>query len=364
VASLSFAFPYKHNNYYFLYRKKPKNLKILAIRIKDCMQPLFTKNQDLVEELFLQTQSHLAYFFEHLNLDALRTIIDQLLACKGSVYLSGVGKSGIIAKKIAMTMSSCGMKSGFLSPLNALHGDIGILDCQDIILLLSKSGETDELLSLCPAIRNKGASIIAVVSNAHSRLAKAADFSIVLPVAKELCPFDIAPTTSTTVQLLFGDLVAIALMRSKKVTINSFILNHPAGQIGKRLTLKVSDLMLQGAKLPVSDSKISLQDVLVELSNKKSGCILIVDEHKKLLGLFTDGDLRRALQKYNAQALSLPISELMTKTPRTIAPDALAYDAMKEMESNQKGAITSLAVVDNGILVGLIRLHDIIQTGL
>ena len=328
------------------------------------MQPLIAQKKDLVEELFLQTQSHLAYFFDTVNLDGLRSVVSHLLGCKGTVFLSGVGKSGIVAKKIAMTMNSCGIKAGFLSPLNALHGDIGIISCDDVVLLLSKSGETDELLALCPALRNKGASLIAVVSSQSSRLAKACDLAIELPVAKELCPFDIAPTTSTTVQLVFGDLVAIALMRSKKVTIDNFVANHPAGQIGKRLILKVADLMVRGSALPVCGPKTALVDVLVELSNKKSGCVMIVGENMHLMGVFTDGDLRRALQKHKAEALSLSIDELMTKTPRTINANALAYDAMKEMESNQKGAITSLAVVEDGILVGLIRLHDIIQSGL
>ncbi len=328
------------------------------------MQPLVTQNQDLIEELFLQTQSYIAHFFEKLNLDAVRSVVEMLLDCKGTLFLSGVGKSGIIAKKIAMTMNSCAIKSGFLSPLNALHGDIGIITEDDVVLLLSKSGETDELLNLCPALRNKGASIIAVVSNPASRLAKAADHVVVLPVAKELCPFDIAPTTSTTVQLIFGDLLAMALMRSKKVSIDNFVENHPAGQIGKRLTLKVKDLMIRGSLLPLCHPKELLVDVLVELSDKKAGCVLVVDADMTLLGLFTDGDLRRALQKYNAEALKLPIEALMTKTPRTISPDAMAYDAMQQMESNQKGAITSLAVVENGRILGLVRLHDIIQSGL
>ncbi len=328
------------------------------------MQPLVTQNQDLVEELFLQTQSYIAHFFEKLNLDAVRSVVEMLLCCEGTLFLSGVGKSGIVAKKIAMTMNSCGIRSGFLSPLNALHGDIGIISEDDVVLLLSKSGETDELLNLCPALRNKGASIIAVVSNGSSRLAKAADKVVMLPVAKELCPFDIAPTTSTTVQLIFGDLLAMALMRSKKVSIDNFVENHPAGQIGKRLTFKVKDLMMRGAALPLCPPHTLLVDVLVELSNKKAGCVLIVDDEMHLLGLFTDGDLRRALQKHSAEALTLPISELMTKTPRSISPDAMAYDAMQQMESNQKGAITSLAVVENGKLTGLVRLHDIIQSGI
>lgn len=328
------------------------------------MQPLLTKSRDLVEELFLQSQSHLAHFFEAIDLDCLRQVVDHLLACQGTVFLTGVGKSGIVAKKIAMTMNSCGVKAGYLSPLNALHGDIGMVSAGDCVLLLSKSGEADELLSLCPTLRNKGASLIAVVSQGECRLAKACDLTMVLPVAKELCPFDLAPTTSTVVQLLFGDLVAIALMRAKEVTINSFVLNHPAGQIGKRLTLKVKDLMVREAGLPLCGPEEKLVDSLVELSNKKCGCILIVDKKRQLLGIFTDGDLRRSLQKHGADALSLTMQELMIKTPRSVDPELLAYDAMKDMESNQKGAITSLAVVKEGVLVGLIRLHDIIQSGL
>lgn len=328
------------------------------------MQPILTKNVDLVEELVLETQGHLAHFFEHIDLASLRRVVDHLLNCPGRVFLTGVGKSGIVAKKVAMTMNSCGIKAGFLSPLNALHGDIGILEAGDSLMLLSKSGETDELLNLCPAARNKGVSLIAIVSTRESRLSKACDLTVFLPVAKELCPFDLAPTTSVVVQLLFGDLVAIALMRARQCSINDFVANHPAGRIGKRLTLKVSDLMLRGESLPTCKKHEFLVDVLVELSNKRCGCIMIVDDERKLLGIFTDGDLRRSLQKHGAASLSLPIQELMTANPRFITQGELAYDAMKKMEANQKGAITALAVVENAILIGLIRLHDIVQSGL
>lgn len=319
---------------------------------------------DLVEELFLEMQAHLGYFFEQLDLAELRRIVDVLLRCSGTIILTGVGKSGIIAKKVAMTLNSCGCKALYMSPMNALHGDLGLVSANDTALIFSKSGESDELLNLCPALRNKGVSLIAVVSNRDSRLSKASDYSIVLPVAKELCPFDLAPTTSTVVQLLFGDLVSIALMRSKNTTLETFIGNHPAGRIGKRMTFRVKDLMIWGDALPLSGPKTKLVDILVELSNKKCGCILIVDENEKLLGIFTDGDLRRALQKYSADALDRQVEEVMTKAPRTVEPDMLAYEAMKCMEQNQKGAITVLPVVEDGVVAGLIRLHDIVQSGL
>ena len=319
---------------------------------------------DLVEELFLEMQAHLGYFFEQLDLAELRRIVDVLLRCSGTIILTGVGKSGIIAKKVAMTLNSCGCKALYMSPMNALHGDLGLVSANDTALIFSKSGESDELLNLCPALRNKGVSLIAVVSNRDSRLSKASDYSIVLPVAKELCPFDLAPTTSTVVQLLFGDLVSIALMRSKNTSLETFIGNHPAGRIGKRMTFRVKDLMIWGDALPLSGPKTKLVDILVELSNKKCGCILIVDENEKLLGIFTDGDLRRALQKHSADALDRQVEEVMTKAPRTVEPDMLAYEAMKCMEQNQKGAITVLPVVEDGVVAGLIRLHDIVQSGL
>jgi arabinose-5-phosphate isomerase len=323
-----------------------------------------TKTSDYVDELFFEMQSHLGYFFEHLDLARCRLVIDQLLSCEGTIVVTGVGKSGIVAKKVAMTMNSCGTKALYLSPLDALHGDVGVVTNKDIVLLLSKSGESDELLQLCPALRNKGAKLIAVVSCFNSRLSRASDTEIILPVAKELCPFDIAPTTSTVVQLLFGDLVSIAMMRAKNVSLDQFVANHPAGRIGKRLTFKVKDLMLSGDALPTCLPHDKVVDVLVELSNKKCGCIVIVDEKKQLLGMFTDGDLRRGLQKEGASILSREVCELMTKTPRTTTAETLAYDAMKEMESNQKGPITTLCVVADQTLVGLVRLHDILQSGL
>jgi len=319
---------------------------------------------DLVEELFLQQQAHLGYFFEHLELDALRTIVNCLMQCQGTVILTGIGKSGIVAKKVAMTMNSCGCKALYLSPVNALHGDLGMVSEQDSVLLFSKSGESDELLHLCPALRNKGASLIAIVSTRDSRLAKACDMEVHLPVAKELCPYDLAPTTSTSVQLLFGDLVAIALMRAKNISCDVFKENHPAGQIGKRLTCKVRDLMIQGGRIPQCMPHELVGDVLVELSNKQCGCVLIVDEARHLLGIFTDGDLRRALQKYKGDLLSVQLQEVMTTTPRTVEAATLAYEAMKSMEQNQKGAITCMPVLQDAVVVGLIRLHDIVQSGL
>jgi arabinose-5-phosphate isomerase len=283
---------------------------------------------------------------------------------QGTIFLSGVGKSGIIAKKIAVTMSSSGTKALYLSPLNALHGDIGLVTSGDAVLFLSKSGETDELLHLCPAIRNKGARLISVVSSLDSRLAKACDLNIVLPVSKELCPFNMVPTTSTMVQLIFGDLLAIALMNRKQFTVDDFAQNHPAGRIGKRMTFTVRDLMITGDRVPLAAPENILIDALSEFSGKQCGCLLVIDAAERLLGIFTDGDLRRSLQRHGAMVLHKSLRELMTTTPRFIHAKMLAYDAMKFMEADPKRPITVVPVVEDGKVVGILKMHDIVQSGI
>lgn len=319
----------------------------------------------MLKQLFTQKRQYLEYFFDHIDIEAAEKFVSILKNRQGLIVLSGVGKSGLVAKKIAVTLTSTGTRATFLSPTNALHGDLGILSEKDIFILLSKSGESDELLNLIPFLRNRGTFLLGVVSNAKSRLAKACDFSITLPLEKELCPFNLAPTTSTAIQMIFGDVIAVALMQQQQFSMDQYALNHPAGSIGKRMTLKVSDLMLKGSHLPVCKPQDKLMDILVELSNKRCGCILVIDDNSILQGIFTDGDLRRALLKQGPQALNLPIQNLLTKNPRVIAADKLAFDAMKLMEADQKNAITCLPVIDDHRKVlGLIKLHDIVQSGL
>lgn len=318
----------------------------------------------MLKELLLKEKSYLDYFFNKIDLAQAEKIVDVLNACNGVMIFSGVGKSGLVAEKIAMTMTSTGTRALFISPTNALHGDIGIVSSQDVFVFLSKSGESEELLQLIPALRNKKVKIIGIVSNAKSRLAKASDLYIDLPLEQELCPFDMVPTTSAVIQLIFGDLLAISLMRLKNFTIDEYVLNHPAGRIGKRISMKVSDLMITGSSLPLCQPQDTLGDTLVELSNKRCGCVLVVDEAQALQGIFTDGDLRRSLQKHGATSLHLKMGDVMTKTARSIAPEKLAFEAMREMEGDQKNAITVLPVLEEKKVVGIIKLHDIIQSGL
>jgi arabinose-5-phosphate isomerase len=319
----------------------------------------------VLKELFAQKKLYIDYFFDKLNIEKAEELLKLLHGCKGTIVFTGVGKSGLIAKKIAMTMTSTGTRAFYLSPTNALHGDLGILTDKDVFIMLSKSGETDELLHLIPYLRNKHVKIIGVVCNEKSRLAKACDFSITLPMEKELCPYDLAPTTSTVIQMIFGDVVTIALMQMHNFSLDQYALNHPAGRIGKRITVKVEDLMLKEKSIPVCRPEDKLVESLVELSNKKCGCLLVVNKEMVLEGIFTDGDLRRALQKHGATVLDQPIGQLMSLSPRFINPGKLAWEAMQLMEHDQKNAITCMPVIDaSRKVLGLIRLHDIVQSGL
>ncbi len=315
-------------------------------------------------QLFNDQRQYINAFFDALDLAQTERILQQCLACKGSLIVTGVGKSGRIAEKIAATLISTGTSARFLSPGDALHGDIGCLSRQDIVFLFSKSGESKELLELLPYAQKKGARTIAVVSREGSQLAKSCDMSIVLPVVQELCPYNLVPTTSAIVQLIFGDSLAVALMRSKQFSVDELALNHPAGLLGRKITLKVADVMLSGADIPLCTSKSSLIDILHELSAKRCGCLLVVDDGLRLQGIFTDGDLRRSLEKRGQSALEQPISDLMTRQAKTIAPDVLAWDAMKLMEEDPSRLITVLPVVEQGRVVGLLRMHDILQVNL
>ncbi|ADI39070.1 uncharacterized phosphosugar isomerase aq_1546 [Waddlia chondrophila 2032/99] len=319
----------------------------------------------VIPELLEKERSYLNHFFDNIDMEAVDAVLQELVNCKGITVFTGVGKSGLVAKKMAVTMTSTGTRALYLSPTNALHGDIGILKPDDLFIVLSKSGESDELMNLIPFIRNQGVKVVSIVSNQDSRLAKASDIVLFISPERELCPFDMAPTTSTTIQGIVGDVLAIALMRLKKVSIEDFVKSHPAGRLGKRATILVKDLMLKGDAVPVGKGDDKLVDSLVELSNKQCGCVIIVDDDRRMKGIFTDGDLRRALQKYGVDALESPLERLMTKTPRSISPNMLAYAAVKEMESNQKSPIMILPVLDEeGRVVGVVKMHDLLQAGI
>lgn len=319
----------------------------------------------MLHELISRQRQSLDHFFDELQLDAIHDLLDRLLACRGTLFFTGIGKSGLIAKKIAHTMVSTGTRAATLSAVDALHGDLGSLSSDDFLLALSKSGESDELLQLIPAVRSKGATSIAVVCRPATRLSALCDHHIILPFENELCPFDMAPTTSTTAQLLWGDLLAIALMKRRQFSVQQYALNHPSGQIGRRLLLRVKDVMLTGERIPRCLPHERLREGLVELSNKRCGCILVVDATGRLIGLFTDGDLRRTLQRVADGVLNLSIGEVMNPHPHTIGVDRLAWEALQQMEAHPLKRLSVLPVIDaEGYVAGILHIHDLIQSGI
>ena len=291
--------------------------------------------------------------------------IELLHDCRGKVVMVGVGKSGNIAEKIAATLTSTGTAALYLHPSDALHGGLGILSSDDVVIALSNSGETDEIITMLPYLKHRQVPIIAIVGNLRSTLARTSDVVLDATVDQEACPLNLAPTTSTTVALAIGDALAMTLMQVKGLTMDDFALNHPAGQLGKRLTLRVADLMHSGAENPVINMDAAWLEVIAAISRGGLGAVNVVDAEGHLAGIITDGDLRRALQKIKLSELErLQGGTIMTRNPIIATPEMLAFDALRLME-DRPSQISVLPVVNNErVCVGLIRLHDIVRSGL
>ncbi len=288
-----------------------------------------------------------------------------LAECRGKVVTAGVGKSGHIAQKAAATLTSTGTPAVFLHPSDAAHGGMGMVCAGDVCLFVSNSGETAELLELLPYLQHRGAPVLAVVGNMTSTLARRADVVLDASVEQEACPLNLAPTTSTTVALAVCDALAMALMGVKRLTPEDFALNHPGGRLGKRLTLKVSDLMRGGEENPTVGAAAPLLEVVRAISRGGVGAVCVLGDGGRLEGIVTDGDLRRALQRVRPEEMAgLTAEGLMTRGPVVVAPDLLAHAALRLME-NRPSQISVLPVVDeDGRAVGLLRLHDIVRSGL
>lgn len=286
---------------------------------------------------------------------------DSILALsrvRGRILTLGVGKSGLVAKKIAATLTSTGTPATFVHPVDAAHGDLGIVSGEDAAIILSKSGETAELLELLPAFRRRGVSIITMTCHPNSSLGRASDFVLPLGRPREACPEDLVPTSTTTAALALGDAIAIVLMRLKGFTREDFVFLHPGGVVGQAALLRVMDRMHRGDTLPRVSTGATLHEALVEILNKKLGVTTVVDDTGALQGVLTDGDLKRILLRGNAD-LNQPVANVMTRAARTIGVDALIAVAVRRMEENPGGAITSLVVLDDrGHPVGVIHLHD------
>jgi arabinose-5-phosphate isomerase len=284
--------------------------------------------------------------------------LNLILECKGRVIVSGMGKSGHIARKIAATMSSTGTAAYFVHPGEASHGDLGMVTAQDVVIALSYSGESDELLTIVPSIKRQGAHLISITGNPDSSLAKAADVHLNGSVAQEACPMGLAPTASTTAALALGDALAVALLDAKGFGEEDFARSHPGGSLGRRLLTRVRDVMHANASIPSVRENATLADAVLEISRKGLGMTAIVDDGKHLLGIYTDGDLRRTLEK-KLDFSTTPVSTVMSKNPRHISPDALAVEAVQLMEQYN---ISQLPVVDaHNKLVGALNMLDLLK---
>ena len=291
--------------------------------------------------------------------------VEILAACRGKAVLLGVGKSGIIAQKIAATLTSTGTAAIYLHPSDALHGGLGIVSSEDVVLALSNSGETDEVISMLPHLKHRGVPLIALVGNLHSTLARRADIILDASVDQEACPLNMAPTTSTTVALAIGDALAVVLMQVKGLTTADFAQNHPAGRLGKRLTLRVEDLMHSGDDNPTIGADAPWLEVIAAISRGGLGAVNVVDDEGRLLGIITDGDLRRTIQNIKHSELERMTGlSLMTREPVVARPELLAYDALRLMEDRPRQISVLPVVTDERICVGLIRVHDIVRSGL
>lgn len=283
----------------------------------------------------------------------------RILDCPGRVVTTGMGKSGHIARKVAATLASTGTPSFFVHPGEASHGDLGMITPQDIVLALSNSGETDEILFIVPVLKRQGIPLIAMTGNAESSLARQADEHLDAGVRAEACPLGLAPTTSTTAALVMGDALAVALLEARGFTSEDFARSHPAGSLGRRLLLHIADIMHSGDGIPSVGPAASLTEALMEMTRKRLGMTAVIDPSRRLLGVFTDGDLRRALDDHEVDLRAASVAELMTREPKTIGADKLAIEAAQLMEKHQ---IHALLVTDaERRVVGALNIHDLLR---
>ncbi len=307
----------------------------------------------------IETESRAIYAMrERIDENFIRAC-ELMVSCTGRVVVTGMGKSGHISRKIAATLASTGSPAFFMHPAEASHGDLGMITADDVVIALSNSGETDELLMILPVIKRKGVPLIAMSGNANSSLARQADAHLDVSVSREACPLGLAPTASTTAALVMGDALAIALLEARGFTSEDFAASHPAGSLGRRLLVHISDVMHTGAELPKVLSSATASEALMEMTRKNLGLTAIVDEQENLVGVFTDGDLRRAVDDAEVDLRNTPVLEIMTRGGKTIGSDKLAIEAARMMERHKINAL--LVVDEQHKLVGALNFHDLLR---
>jgi len=302
----------------------------------------------------------IAHLEESINKDFVDAV-DTIYKAKGRVVLTGMGKSGLIARKVVATLNSTGTAAIYMHPTDALHGDLGMVRKEDVVIIISKSGSTDEISKLLPMFKRLGVRIIAMSGNPDSSLVKESDIFLNISVKEEACPHDLAPTSSTTATAVMGDALSVALLKKRGFTAEDFALLHPGGSLGKRLSLKIEEIMTKGDGVPIVQENSSIKDIILEMTSKRLGTTCVVNKVGKLSGVITDGDLRRLLEK-TMDVKNLVATDIMSKNPKVTDKDYLASFALQIMESHK---ITSLIVADpEKKPIGIIHLHDLLKLGL
>lgn len=298
--------------------------------------------------------------------DRFYRVVQMIDNCRGKVVTTGVGKSGIVARKIASTLTSIGCPSLFLHPSEAMHGDLGIVGNGDVVLALSNSGESEELIAILPALLDRNIELVAILGNQDSTLARSASVVLDATIEREVCPLNLAPTTSAVVALAIGDALAMTIEKVRNVQREDYARNHPGGRLGRRLLLRVSDVMRQGqGAIPSVDPTSSFQDILCEVTGKHVGVACVVDTDGHLLGIIAESELRRALQNHGAHALELSAKELMNAHPLVLfSPDMLAYDAFVQMEDRPRPISVVPVLNEASVLVGIVHIHDLVRARL
>lgn len=324
------------------------------------MQKDINNAKDVVLKEKNEVQNLLNRFGEKKFQKNFSSAIESIYKCKGKVVISGVGKSGIVAQKIVATLNSTGTHSVFLHSADSIHGDLGIIEADDVVMLISKSGESDEIKNLVPYLKNINVKIILITGNLKSSLASSADIIIDASVKVEACPHNLAPTSSSTVTLIIGDALAVALLQKRGFTKEDFAFLHPGGVLGKKLLLRIEDIMVKGNDIPVVEKNTKLKDLIYQISSKRLGCAVVMGK-SKIEGFITDGDIRRLLEK-DVDVRNILAKDLMNPKPKTILKETLAKTALEIMEKNK---ITQLIIVDGKKkLAGILHIHTLIQLGL
>jgi arabinose-5-phosphate isomerase len=327
-------------------------------RSKSLSKLKLTKNiQSIAKDVILYESDAIKNLIHHIQ-DDFEQVVHKILTCKGRVVISGIGKSAIIAQKIVATLNSTGTPALFMHAADAIHGDLGMVQADDVVICISKSGNTPEIKVLVPLIKRRGSVLIGMVGNKDSYLAQSSDFILDVTVEKEACPNNLAPTTSTTATLVMGDALAVALLECRNFTSEDFAQYHPGGALGKQLYLKVHDVYINNEK-PIVIPTSSVKEVILEISSKRLGATAVI-ENNQLIGIITDGDIRRMMNKYD-EIKGLIAQDIMTVNPKTIEADEYAVNALRIMQEKN---ITQLVVTENQTFKGFIHIHDLLREGI